>query len=337
MATSSCRARRAFWALLLLGCALAPTITPTAAEAQFFFRPYAYSYRQAVPDDEPAPFGSRRAVAGILAREGYRLVGPLGRRGEQVVATGVSRREGETRFIIDPYEGQILRAIRLGSAPLIDRPMRDDGEFVEPLGGSRPVVRDLGDEPRAAPRARHSRRQGPSTAAREAPPPAVAAPDQRGAVAPPAPGPAPGAPGAVAPAPGAATPGAHAPAANVPGAAGPNASGAQPPKAAPTPSATAPAAWTPPPPPSPSPTAVAPKAPAPPPAPAAAAAPPPQAAAPATSVQTAAPAPHGKKGRAENASAHRAIVPPSASPPQPTAAAPAAKPAETPAKPKVGG
>ncbi|MGD9657908.1 MAG: hypothetical protein AB7U61_09785 [Methylocystis sp.] len=90
---------------------------PQHAVAQFFFRPFAGAFRYQIPDERPPAFASRPAVASILGRTGFQLVGPLGRRGDQIVATGVSRREGEMRFIIDPYEGRILRAVRLGPLP----------------------------------------------------------------------------------------------------------------------------------------------------------------------------------------------------------------------------
>lgn len=136
---------------LTLGVVLACEATPQAANAQFFFRPFAYTYRYDIPPDDydEAPrFASRRSVARILAREGYQLVGPLGQRGDQVVATGVNRREGEMRFFIDPFEGQIIRAVRIGPPPQIGREPSDGGRVIEPLGGSRPVVRDYGGEPR---------------------------------------------------------------------------------------------------------------------------------------------------------------------------------------------
>ncbi|KAF0121306.1 MAG: hypothetical protein FD148_3279, partial [Methylocystaceae bacterium] len=121
-------------AVLPFALALAASAAvPQHAFAQFFFRPFAYSYRQQIPPEEPG-FASRRAVASILGREGYRLVGPLGRRGDQIVATGVSRREGDMRFIIDPYEGRILRAVRLGPPPMYDRGPRYGGDY-GPSGG----------------------------------------------------------------------------------------------------------------------------------------------------------------------------------------------------------
>ncbi|MGD9545244.1 MAG: hypothetical protein AB7F41_01390 [Methylocystis sp.] len=148
-------------AVLPFALALAAgAVAPQHAFAQFFFRPFAYSYSYQAPPAEAPRFASRRAVASILGREGYRLVGPLGHRGEQIVATGVSRREGEIRFIIDPYEGRILRAVRLGPPPAYDRGPRYGGGYgpagVDPyappaagapsVGRSGPAARDLGNE-----------------------------------------------------------------------------------------------------------------------------------------------------------------------------------------------
>ncbi|MFO1125671.1 MAG: hypothetical protein U1E25_10550 [Methylocystis sp.] len=96
----------------------ANSVSPQHAFAQFYFRPFAYSYGYQIPDDGPPAYASRPAVASILGRAGYQLVGPLGHRGDQIVATGVSRRDGEMRFIVDPYEGRILRAVRLGPPPM---------------------------------------------------------------------------------------------------------------------------------------------------------------------------------------------------------------------------
>jgi hypothetical protein len=103
---------------LIFGLAIAAGGAGPAA-AQFFFQPFFQSWRYDLPgtEEEIPQYGSRRAVARILAREGYTLMGPLGRRGDQIVATGVSRRDGETRFFIDPFEGRILAVRRLEPAP----------------------------------------------------------------------------------------------------------------------------------------------------------------------------------------------------------------------------
>lgn len=176
---------------LALGIAAASVLVPQQALAQFFFRPFGFAYRSEAPEETPL-YASRRAVAGILGREGFRLIGPLGHRGEQIVAMGVSRREGEMRFIIDPYEGRILRAVRLGPPPMYDRGYdRGPGgepDYAPPGGGARPYARDLGEED-DGPRAEQPRRAPKSARLRDAPPERPA--DQRGPApltpAPPAP------------------------------------------------------------------------------------------------------------------------------------------------------
>ncbi len=120
---------------------LVALMTPLAAQAQLYFRPFGGLYYERFGDDDapPAPYASRRAVASILAREGFRLVGPLGHRGEQIVATGLSQSDGEVRFFVDPYEGVIIRSRRLGPPPQYDRAPDDD--VAAPLGG--PRIREL--------------------------------------------------------------------------------------------------------------------------------------------------------------------------------------------------
>lgn len=146
------------------GATLFIAVSPAAAQLYFrpFFQPFAYTfgYEQPVEGEAPARYGSRRAVASILAREGFRLVGPLGRRGEQIVATGYSRSEGEMRFIVDPYEGRIIRGARVRSEDDRGPRRNDSAEYVEPLNGSRAVVRELDreDTPRANRRQPSARR-----------------------------------------------------------------------------------------------------------------------------------------------------------------------------------
>ncbi len=125
--------------------ALAATVAiPQDAFAQFFFRPFANIFRTRIPDEGPPAFASRRAVAAILGRTGYQLAGPLGHRGDQIVATGFSRREGEMRFIIDPYAGRILRAVRLGPPPMIGADPQAPGAVGAPgSAGSGPAARGL--------------------------------------------------------------------------------------------------------------------------------------------------------------------------------------------------
>lgn len=355
---------------LPLALGLACAAVSQAALAQFFFRPYAYSYSHQIPDEDEPAFASRRAVASILGREGFRLIGPLGHRGEQIVATGVNRREGEMRFIIDPYEGRILRAMRLGPPPMYDRAPRGEDDYVPTLGGSRPVVRDLGEDgpPQETDRARRTppgsarlretaplravAPRGPATLAPQGPPPSAsqAPPPRPAAVAPPPVAPAPAPVAAPAkPAPAATEPSSAPVAAPAPEMREPKSKTApvNPKTAAPvapapvaTPVKTAPAATAPPPaaPATPSPAAVTA------PSPAAATAPAP----PAPKVK-ATPS-RASAARSTGGGSHRAIVPPTAASgstvvtpataatPAPTPAAPAtAKTPDSSGKPKAGG
>lgn len=115
------RLRLAFGLALACGAA-----GPACAQ---FLQPYFHGYRDDLPpdDDELPRYGSRRAIARILGRAGYALVGPLGRRGDEVVATGVSRRDGQARFFIDPYEGEVLHITRLGPPPPQEERLPQDG------------------------------------------------------------------------------------------------------------------------------------------------------------------------------------------------------------------
>ncbi|MBU3887337.1 hypothetical protein FM996_15570 [Methylosinus sporium] len=144
--------------LLLAMASLAPMAAPTPAAADFFFRPFGYAFHQPIP--EPAPNATPRAIAGILGKEGFRLVGGLGRRGDQVVATGVDRRGHYRRFLIDPYEGEILRSWRIGPDEVgpgfVEAPPAAyrGGPGPEPYDGPRAAAEDplvvpgLGGEPR---------------------------------------------------------------------------------------------------------------------------------------------------------------------------------------------
>lgn len=144
--------------LLLVIASLAPVAAPSPAAADVFFRPFGYAFHQPIP--EPAPNATPQAIAGILGEEGFRLVGGLGRRGDQVVATGVDRRGHYRRFLIDPYEGEILRSWRIGpegGPGFVEAPAAAyrGGPGPEPYDGPRAgaaedplVVPGLGGEPR---------------------------------------------------------------------------------------------------------------------------------------------------------------------------------------------
>lgn len=150
---------------LLLACGAAD-----AAWAQFFFRPFFHSWRYGLPPDEAEipRYASRRAVARILARVGFELVGPLARRGDQIVATGVNRRGGEARFFIDPFEGQILHATRLGAPPANGRAWAEDQAI--PPEGARPPAQDMQDFAPDAGAPRRASRIAPAIPEKATPP-----------------------------------------------------------------------------------------------------------------------------------------------------------------------
>jgi hypothetical protein len=107
-----------FWMSLASTLALGALTAPGQAAAQGFYPPYGYyppqpiirSEPESEPEPEPEPGISRRDVAAILARHGYRLVGPLQDHGDRIVASGVDPRGGMARFVVDPEEGEILRS-----------------------------------------------------------------------------------------------------------------------------------------------------------------------------------------------------------------------------------
>lgn len=101
--------------LLVVVASLAPISTisaPPSATAEVFFRPFGFTFNQPIP--EPAPDVSPRRISAILAHRGFRLVGPLGYRGDQIVAAGVDAHGVRRRFLVDPYEGEILSSWRIG-------------------------------------------------------------------------------------------------------------------------------------------------------------------------------------------------------------------------------
>lgn len=100
-----------------LGLAVASSAIggPGLATAQVFFSPYpGYAFPQPTVESEVG-FSPRR-IAAILARNGYRLAGPLARRGDQIIAYGVDERGWRTRIILDPYEGEVLSSKPVGPA-----------------------------------------------------------------------------------------------------------------------------------------------------------------------------------------------------------------------------
>jgi len=162
-----------------LGCAV--VLLAPAAQAQMMFPPFAYGYYDRIEEPPPAPFASRRAVAGLLAREGYRLIGPLGARGDQIVALGEDRRGARMRFLVDPYEGELLSSWRVPpaaaarlqdeeDADLADRPLERAGR------GAPRRVEGVPAAPRPAPRvASRPDAAGPSAPTKPAPRPPLTA------------------------------------------------------------------------------------------------------------------------------------------------------------------
>jgi hypothetical protein len=109
-----------FWMSLASTLALAALTAPGQAAAQGLYPPYGYYPPQPMigaepesePESEPEPEPgiSRRDVAAILARHGYRLVGPLRDHGDRIVACGVDALGRMAKFVVDPDEGEILRS-----------------------------------------------------------------------------------------------------------------------------------------------------------------------------------------------------------------------------------
>ena len=135
----------------------AALIAPRHAAAQGFYpSPYGdYPPRPIFePEPEPEVAFSRRDVAAILARHGYRLVGPLRDRGDRVVASGVDALGRMAKFVVDPDEGEIVRSWPVGPA---FGPGGPHGEFAAP-GPYEPA--EEGDLGRAGPPERrfHARR-----------------------------------------------------------------------------------------------------------------------------------------------------------------------------------
>ncbi len=152
------------------------------ARAEFFFRPFGGVFAGKIEEEPPPAFTSREAVGRIVAREGYRLVGPLRRHGEQIIAVGVDRRGRRMRFVIDPYEGTVLSSQRLAEyAPDMEPVERAPrGRALPPEASAPPPGAD--DESPPSPR-----RRAPAGDTRErvAEPGAPQAGSTRRAIAPP--------------------------------------------------------------------------------------------------------------------------------------------------------
>ncbi len=125
------RKKHTGWSLLALISASSAFWTATAS-AQFYYRPYVDRYYQSELDGyheqgprqyrdpsqlEGAPYASRAAVSTILGEEGFRLVGRIESREENIVATGVDASGVKMRFLIDPYAGDVIYARQMDGQP----------------------------------------------------------------------------------------------------------------------------------------------------------------------------------------------------------------------------
>jgi hypothetical protein len=91
---------------------LALTAGAGKAQAQFFGGLWG-GWRRAEPMPEAIPIPPRR-VERIVASEGFRLSAPPQRQGDVILADGVDGRGQRIRFVIDAYDGQILRSRLVG-------------------------------------------------------------------------------------------------------------------------------------------------------------------------------------------------------------------------------
>lgn len=82
--------------------------------AQDYDSPHQYEADQ--PISEPQPDISLQRIALILARRGYRLVGTFPDRGDYIVASGVDARGRTEKFVIDPYDGEVVKSWRVEPA-----------------------------------------------------------------------------------------------------------------------------------------------------------------------------------------------------------------------------
>ena len=121
-----------FWARLAPALAFIALTALGQSAAQDYDAPPEYDADQ--PITEPQPDISPQRVALILARHGYRLVGPLRDRGDHIVASGVDARGWMEKFIIDPRDGEVVRSWRVEPAFGYDGPSEGTDESGEPVG-----------------------------------------------------------------------------------------------------------------------------------------------------------------------------------------------------------
>jgi hypothetical protein len=94
--------------LTVLGLAGGLAILSAGAPAQAQFWSGWWSGWRSEPTPYAAPIPPRR-VASIMASEGYALSGTPRRQGEVIIADGVDARGDHMRFVLDAYDGEILR------------------------------------------------------------------------------------------------------------------------------------------------------------------------------------------------------------------------------------
>jgi hypothetical protein len=153
------RSVRRLRALVLLA-RIAPAIllTPLA-----WGQAFAQNYELPAVDDagepiiEPHPDISPHRVALILARHGYRFVGPLQDRGDEILASGVDADGSMMRFVIDPRDDEVVRSWPVEPGVEYGRPREiaeGPGEMLGPENYGRhvpPTAERLGTSQRSSP------------------------------------------------------------------------------------------------------------------------------------------------------------------------------------------
>lgn len=158
------------------------------ASAQFFWGPPAPFWDGApMVEDAPVPGA---VVARILRARGYRLAGRPQIRGERIVAIGERPDGRRARFVIDAYDGALIRTTLL-SEPREPRPHKPAARPAEPKAPPvasvpaqpappkpplAPPAPQQPELPKAAPPTQVAPQQAPSAPAAQAP--AAAAPAQ---------------------------------------------------------------------------------------------------------------------------------------------------------------
>ena len=106
----------------------------------------------AIDTDQPArftPHGRRSST--ILGEEGFRLVGRIESREENIVATGVDASGVKMRFLIDPYAGDVIYARRMEGQPYARNFDEDRNDTDAPTIHPRPTFREGIVPPKVSP------------------------------------------------------------------------------------------------------------------------------------------------------------------------------------------